>query len=179
MKKSNFLISLSALCLISGFYFSEYASAKPQKEIMVGGSAMVSTKNIVENASNSKDHTTLVTAIKGADLVKTLSGKGPYTVFAPTNAAFAKLPDGTVESLLRPENEYKLSKILTYHVVAGSLKKKDLKNGQTLKTVQGETLKISVKNGNTYVNDSLITIPDVVSSNGITQVINTVLSPSS
>ena len=111
---------------------------------MVGGAAMFPSKNIVQNAVNSKDHTTLVAAVKAAGLVETLEGKGPFTVFAPTNAAFGKLPAGTVDTLVKPENKATLTKILTYHVVPGKLEASDLTDGKKLKTVEGEEL--TVKN---------------------------------
>src|SRR6201994_486447 len=109
---------------------------------MVGGAAMYPTKNIVENAVNSKDHTTLVAAVKAAGLVETLESAGPFTVFAPTNEAFGKLPAGTVDNLVKPENKATLTKILTYHVVAGRLEASDLTDGKKLKTVQGEELTV-------------------------------------
>ncbi len=153
-----------------------------EKGVMVGGAMMVPSKDIVDNASASADHTTLVAAVKAAELVETLKGKGPFTVFAPTNAAFDKLPAGTVETLLKPENKAKLSGILTYHVVAGGLKSTDLKDGQKLKTVQGEELTIGYKDNKWTVWDSKggyanITIADVISSNGVTYVIDAVLMP--
>ena len=113
---------------------------KPAEEqgVMVGGANMVASKDIVDNAAGSADHTTLVAAVKAAGLVETLKGAGPFTVFAPTNDAFAKLPAGTVDNLLKPENKATLAKILTYHVVSGAFKSTDLKDGQKLKTVQGE-----------------------------------------
>ncbi len=129
---------------------------------MVGGAMMYPTKNIVENAVNSKDHTTLVAAVKAAGLVQTLSGPGPFTVFAPTNAAFDKLPDGALAFLIKPENKAELTKILTYHVVPGRLGSSDLKkmirrgNGTaSLTTVQGATLKATMENGMIYVTDVL------------------------
>src|SRR6476646_4825393 len=120
--------------------------------VMVGGSKMVASKNIVENAAGSSDHTTLVAAVKAAGLAETLSGTGPFTVFAPTNEAFNKLPAGTVDNLLKPEMKGDLTKVLTYHVVPGALKAADLKDGQELKTVQGQTLKVSVKDGKVMIN---------------------------
>ncbi len=145
--------------------------------VMVGGAMMTPDKDIVDNAVNSKDHTTLVAAVKAAGLVDTLKGPGPFTVFAPTNAAFEKLPAGTVESLLKPENKQKLTSVLTYHVVPGVLKVEDLTDGQTLTTVQGETLTVHKKDGVVMINDATITTPDVVSSNGVTHVIDMVLMP--
>ncbi len=109
-----------------------------EKTVMVGGAAMFPSKNIVQNAVNSKDHTTLVAAVKAAGLVPTLEGKGPFTVFAPTNAAFGKLPAGTVDNLVKPENKATLTKILTYHVVPGKLEASDLTDGKKMKTAEGE-----------------------------------------
>jgi len=145
--------------------------------VMVGGANMVPSKNIVENAAGSSDHTTLVAAVKAADLAGTLSGTGPFTVFAPTNAAFDKVPKATLESLLTPEKKADLTKILTYHVVPGALKAADLKDGQKLKTVQGQELTVSVKDGKVMVGGATVTTADVVSSNGVTHVVDGVLMP--
>ena len=156
---------------------------------MVGGAAMYPTKNIVQNALNSKDHTTLVAAVKAAGLVDTLSSKGPFSVFAPTNAAFAKLPAGTVETLVQPANKAMLTKILTYHVVpgrvnAGAIQAMAARNGgvATLKTVQGENLQFRKNGGSWWVIDAKggkarITIPHVMQSNGVIHVIDSVLMP--
>ncbi|NRF37833.1 fasciclin domain-containing protein [Pedobacter foliorum] len=148
-----------------------------EKGVEVGGAMMVPSKNIVENAMGSSDHTTLVAAVKAAGLVETLSGTGPFTVFAPTNEAFAKLPAGAVDNLLKPEMKKDLTSVLTYHVVPGSYKSSDLKNGMELTTVQGQKLKLTEKNGEWWVNDAKITIADVISSNGVTFVIDGVLMP--
>src|SRR6186997_355293 len=121
-----------------------------EKTVMVGGAAMYPSKNIIQNAVNSKDHTTLVAAVKAAGLVDTLSGKGPFTVFAPTNAAFGKLPAGTVDTLVKPESKPTLTKILTYHVVAGKMSAADLTDGKKLKTVEGEQL-IVKRSGDTVM----------------------------
>ncbi len=145
--------------------------------VMVGGANMVPSKNIVENAAGSADHTTLVAAVKAAGLAETLSGAGPFTVFAPTNEAFAKLPAGAVDNLLKPEMKKDLTSVLTYHVVAGALKAADLKDGQKLKTVQGKELTVSVKNGKVMIDGANVTIADVISSNGVTHVIDAVLMP--
>jgi uncharacterized surface protein with fasciclin (FAS1) repeats len=158
--------------------------------VMVGGAPMYPTKNIVENAVNSKDHTTLVAAVKAAGLVDTLASAGPFTVFAPTNEAFAKLPKGTVETLLMPENKDKLVAVLTYHVVAGRLTAKDLAEKvdqmggkATVKTVQGEDLTIERRGpSHLTVTDAKgdvaeITIADVLQSNGVIHVVNKVLIP--
>ncbi len=152
-------------------------SPKVETGVMVGGANMVPSKNIVENALGSSEHTTLVAAVKAAGLVETLSGAGPFTVFAPTNAAFDKLPKGTVETLVKPENKAKLTGILTYHVVAGAVKAADLKDGQKIKTVQGEELTVSVKEGKVMINGAAVTTADVISSNGVTHVIDAVLLP--
>ena len=156
---------------------------------MVGGAPMYPTKNIVENAVNSKDHTTLVAAVKAAGLVDTLMTPGPFTVFAPTNAAFKKLPAGTVETLVKPENKATLTKILTYHVVSGKLSAADLEKmvkdggGQaSLKTVEGENLTVTAKGRKLFVTDAKgdvasITIADVFQSNGVIHVVNTVMQP--
>ena len=152
------------------------------KGVMVGGAMMTADKDIVDNAAGSADHTTLVAAVKAAGLVETLKSAGPFTVFAPTNAAFDKLPAGTVNSLVTPEMKPTLTKILTYHVVPGRLMAADLKDGQTLTTVEGETLTVMVKGTSVMLKDakggmSTVTIPNVVSSNGITHVVDTVLMP--
>ena len=156
---------------------------------MVGGAAMYPTKNIVQNAVNSKDHTTLVAAVKAAGLVDTLSGKGPFTVFAPTNAAFAKLPSGTVETLVKPENKAMLTKILTYHVVAGRITAGQIaslamrhRGTATLKTVQGENLRFRKAGKGWQVIDAKggtarITIANVMQSNGVIHVVDSVLMP--
>ncbi|MDP9339591.1 MAG: fasciclin domain-containing protein [Acidobacteriota bacterium] len=165
------------------------SAAVAQQDPMVGGAAMYPTKNIVENAMNSNDHTTLVAAVKAAGLVETLQGPGPFTVFAPTNEAFAKLPAGTVDTLVKPENKDTLTKILTYHVVAGKMSSKDIAkaikagNGTaTLTTVSGGTLKASFQGKNIVLTDekggaSTVTIADVFQSNGVIHVINAVLMP--
>ena len=151
--------------------------ANEEQGVMVGGAKMVPSKNIVENAAGSSDHTTLVAAVKAAGLAETLSGAGPFTVFAPTNEAFAKLPAGTVDNLLKPEMKKDLTNILTYHVVAGKLMAADLKDGQKLKTVEGGELTVSVKAGKVMINGANVSIADVVSSNGVTHVIDAVLMP--
>lgn len=155
----------------------EPMAAKEEEGVMVGGAKMVASKNIVDNAAGSADHTTLVAAVKAAGLVETLSGAGPFTVFAPTNAAFDNLPKGTVDGLLKPEKKADLSKVLTFHVVSGSLKAADLQDGQKLKTVQGQELKVTVKDGKVMINGANVTVADVVSSNGVTHVIDAVLLP--
>jgi uncharacterized surface protein with fasciclin (FAS1) repeats len=153
-----------------------------EKTVMVGGAAMFRSKNIIQNAVNSKDHTTLVAAVKAADLVTTLEGKGPFTVFAPTNAAFNKLPAGTVDTLVKPENKATLTKILTYHVVPGKLEASDLTDGKKLKTVEGEDLTVKRSGDAVMIIDakggsSTVTIPNVNQSNGVIHVVDTVLMP--
>lgn len=145
--------------------------------VMVGGAMMVPNLNIVQNALNAKNVTTVVAAVKAAGLVETLSGKGPFTVFAPTNMAFNRLPAGTVETLIKPENKDMLTSILTYHVVAGSYTSADLKNGMKLKTVNGDDLMVTRKGRNIWINNARINTRDVISSNGVTHVINRVLMP--
>lgn len=153
----------------------------PPTGVMVGGALMTPSLNIVQNAANASNVTTVVAAVKAAGLVATLSGKGPFTVFAPDNNAFAKLPAGTVDSLLKPENKATLAKILEYHVVAGRYQAKDLKDGMKLKTVEGETLTIGKDaNGKITINGTaMVETADVISSNGVTFVIDSVLMPSS
>ena len=143
----------------------------------VGGAAMFEDKNIVQNAMNSKDHTTLVAAVKAAGLVDTLQGKGPFTVFAPTNEAFAALPAGTVDTLLKPENKEKLVKILTYHVVPAKAEAKDVAGMKSAKTVNGKDLKLKVDDGKVKVDDATVTQADIEASNGVIHVIDTVLMP--
>ena len=145
--------------------------------VMVGGAKMVASKNIVENALGSSDHTTLVAAVKAAGLAETLSGAGPFTVFAPTNAAFAALPAGAVDNLLKPEMKKDLTGVLTYHVVPGAMRAADLKDGMKLKTVNGKDLMVSVKDGKVMVGGATVTTADVVSSNGVTHVIDGVVMP--
>ena len=164
-------------------------SSMPPDTVMVGGAPMYPTKNIIENAVNSKDHTTLVAAVKAAGLVETLKGAGPFTVFAPTNEAFAKLPAGTVDTLLKPENKTTLVKILTYHVVSGNYTAADLmklvKTGggkAMLKSVEGEPLMLSENGSKLFLSGEKsgvaeVTIPNVKQSNGEIYVINTVLLP--
>ena len=160
-----------------------------EKTVMVGGAAMYPSKNIVENAVNSKDHTTLVAAVKAAGLVESLQGAGPFTVFAPTNAAFDMLPKGTVENLVKPENKGTLTTVLTYHVVAGKWSAADLqrmvKDGKgmaTVKTVQGGELTVMEKDGSLWIKDAKggtakVSIKDVNQSNGVIHVIDHVLMP--
>src|SRR5262249_58075528 len=179
-----------ALALSLGATGPAPASAEMKEKTVTGGGApMYPSRNIVQNAVNSKDHTTLVAAVKAAGLVDTLQSPGPFTVFAPTNDAFAKLPAGTVDTLLKPENKKTLTNVLTYHVVPGRFTTKDLRQrivaggGKAeLKTVQGGPLTIQEKNGKLWVTDAKgdtaeITISNVIQSNGVIQVINTVMLP--
>lgn len=173
------------------FAFGGKMSAQMTKErtVMVGGAPMYPSKNIVENAMNSKDHKTLVAAVKAAGLVETLQGAGPFTVLAPTDAAFAKLPKGTVENLVKPENKEMLTKILTYHVLPGKYSAKQIwaavkagKGKSMMKTVEGEEVTFWTKGKDLYVrdskgNDAKVTIADVNQSNGVIHVIDTVLMP--
>src|SRR6202789_3715055 len=184
MNKRNMLAA--AVALMFGF---SALNASAQTDPMVGGAAMYPTKNIVENAVNSKDHTTLVAAVKAAGLVDTLESPRPFPVFAPTNEAFDKLPAGTVDTLLKPENLAQLKKILTYHVVAGKLTAKDIakqiKAGggkAALTTVEGGTLTAMMQGGKLVLTDekggtATVTIADVYQSNGMIHVIDTVLMP--
>ncbi len=146
--------------------------------VMVGGALMTPDKDIVDNAVQANNVTTLVAAVQAAGLVETLKGEGPFTVFAPTDEAFKKLPEGTVESLVMPENKEKLTSILTYHVVSGAWKAEDLEEGESMvKTVQGSEIKITKKDGKVWVNNAEVIIPNVISKNGVTHVIDTVLMP--
>ncbi|MDP1955307.1 MAG: fasciclin domain-containing protein [Polaromonas sp.] len=165
------------------------AAASSFAQVMVGGAPMLASKDIIDNAVNSKDHTTLVAAVKAAGLVDTLKSAGPFTVFAPTNAAFAALPAGTVDTLLKPENKGMLSGILTYHVVAGKMDAAALtkaiadgKGSAMLKTVAGGTLTAKVAGGKVMVSDekggsATVTIADVYQSNGVIHVVDKVLLP--
>ena len=183
-----------AVILFSAITFSASAQdtkMASEKTVMVGGAPMYPSKNIVENAVNSKDHTTLVAAVSAAGLVETLKGNGPFTVFAPTNAAFEKLPAGTVDNLLKPENKAVLTAVLTYHVVPGKLGSKELgkwiKKGAgttELTTVQGGKIWLMEKDGEIWLKDekggmAKVTIADVNQSNGVIHVIDTVVLPKS
>ena len=183
-------VAATALALGAIAATPSLADMKNERTVTVGGAPMYPSKNIIQNAVNSKDHTTLVAAVKAAGLVDTLEGKGPFTVFAPTNGAFAKLPAGTVDTLLKPENKGQLSQVLTYHVVPGRITAKDLmdmisKGGgkATLKTVEGADLTFEMKDGAIWAWDAKgdaakITIKNVLQSNGVIHVIDTVLLPS-
>ena len=187
MKRTLLIPALAAIMLAPAF--TTTAFAQKEKTVMVGGAAMYPSKNIVENAVNSKDHTTLVAAVKAAGLVETLQGDGPFTVFAPTNKAFDKLPKGTVETLVKPENKGTLTTVLTYHVVPGKLDSKELarmiKEGSgkaMLTTVQGEQLTVMMKGKGIVVMDAkggkaMVTTKDVYQKNGVIHVVDSVLMP--
>jgi len=178
-----------SLMLLTTLLMNVSFAQNDQKTVEVGGAEMYPSKNIIENAMNSQDHTTLVAAVKAAGLVETLQGKGPFTVFAPTNSAFGMLPAGTVESLVKPENKSALTSILTYHVVAGKLDSKELEkwikkgNGTVeLTTVAGGKIWIMKNDGKWWIKDekggmATITIPNVYQSNGVIHVIDHVLMP--
>ena len=180
--KKNILCALALVMAVSSSAFAE-------KTVTVGGAAMYPSKDIIDNAVNSKDHTTLVAAVKAAGLVDTLKGEGPFTVFAPTNEAFAKLPAGTVDNLLKPENKETLTKILTYHVVPGKMDAKSIaaaikKGGgkAQMKTVQGGILTASMEGKSLILTDekggtSKVTIANVYQKNGVIHVVDTVLMP--
>ncbi len=189
----NARISLFAAALAAGVAIAAptfVAPAFAEMTKMVGGAPMYPSKNIIENAVNSKDHTTLVAAVKAAGLVDTLEGAGPFTVFAPTNEAFARLPAGTVETLLKPENKDKLTSILTYHVVPGRLTEAEIDAHDPRRRRQGDAedrrgrrpSRSSAPSGHLWVIDAKgdkaeVTIPNVMQSNGVIQVINKVLLP--
>lgn len=180
---------LNVAMLVMAMTIAGNIFAQGEKTVKVGGAAMYPSKNIIENATNSSDHTTLVAAVKAAGLVETLSGAGPFTVFAPTNEAFDALPAGTVDKLLKPENKEMLVNVLTYHVVPGKITSKDIwamvkkGNGEAqLKTVQGEEITFMTKGKDIWLMDAKggkakITIKDVHQSNGEIHVIDAVLMP--
>jgi uncharacterized surface protein with fasciclin (FAS1) repeats len=156
---------------------SEKDTTPKMKDTSTAVTPPVALKTVVDVAIGSPDHTTLVAAVTAAGLVETLKGAGPFTVFAPTNAAFAALKAGTVEGLLKPESKDALTKILTYHVVAGAVKAADLKDGQKVKTLQGEELTVSIKDGKVKINGANVTAADLAGSNGVVHVIDAVLMP--
>ena len=190
MKKLMIAVGVSVLlgACASGTAMSDSGGGMSSNP-MVGGAAMYPTKDIVDNAVNSKDHTTLVAAVKAADLVGTLKSPGPFTVFAPTNAAFSALPAGTVDTLLKPENKPTLTKVLTYHVVPGRMDGPALMSAinagggkATLKTASGGTLTATMSGSNVMVTDAkggtaMVTIANVYQSNGVIHVVNKVLLP--
>lgn len=181
--KKNFVNILAAVAITSATFVAcnngETKTAETpttdsvKEEVM----APVAAKDVVDVAIGSPDHTTLVAAVTAAGLVETLKGAGPFTIFAPTNAAFAALPAGTVDGLLKPESKDALTKILTYHVVAGAVKAADLKDGQKVKTLQGEELTVSIKEGKVMINGANVTAADLTGSNGVVHVIDAVLMP--
>ena len=183
------MLSTAIVASGAGAFALTAQTAAAEQTVTVGGAPMYPSKNIVENAVNSKDHTTLVAAVKAADLVPTLSSDGPFTVFAPVNDAFAALPKGTVETLLKPKNKDTLTKVLTYHVVPGKLsgaalmkKVKAMGGKHNLKTASGDTLTAMVKGGHLFILDehgdaAKVTIADVNQSNGVIHVVNRVLLP--
>jgi uncharacterized surface protein with fasciclin (FAS1) repeats len=187
MKRTKIMIAITGVLIVATQIL--IAQNMKEKTVMVGGAAMFPSKNIIENAVNSKDHTTLVAAVKAAGLVETLSGAGPFTVFAPTNAAFDKLPKGTVETLLKPENKATLTGILTYHVVAGKVDSKALaemikKGGgkAELTTVNGAKLTAKMEGNKAVLIDAkghkaYVTIADVYQSNGVIHVTDAVSMP--
>lgn len=185
--KSISMMAIFAAAVMLTSCSSSNMMGNPDKTVMVGGAAMYPTKNIIENAVNSADHTTLVAAVKAAGLVDALSGAGPFTVFAPTNDAFNLLPAGTVETLVKPENKKTLTNILTSHVVAGRMSGADLMNmikmgNNTLTTLSGHKLMLSRSGDNILVKDenggtAQVTIANVFQSNGVIHVVNRVLIP--
>lgn len=190
MKRINLITTfLFTLCILVGTTSFAQNKMSKEKTVMVGGAAMYPSKNIIENAVNSKDHTTLVAAVKAADLVETLQSKGPFTVFAPTNIAFDALPKSTLTYLLKPENKKMLQFILKYHVVAGTMNAKDIvaaikkgKGKATMKTVSGAFLTATLKKQSVLITDengniATVTIADVNQSNGVIHVIDQVLQP--
>ncbi|WP_418118904.1 fasciclin domain-containing protein [Variovorax sp. 350MFTsu5.1] len=189
MKKLVIAASVSVLLAACAGGMGMSGNGSGASNPMVGGAPMYPTKDIVDNAVNSKDHTTLVAAVKAADLVGTLKSPGPFTVFAPTNAAFAALPAGTVDTLLKPENKPTLTKVLTYHVVPGKLDSAALMSAinagggkAMLKTASGGTLTATMSGGNVLVTDAkggtaTVTIANVYQSNGVIHVVNKVLLP--
>src|SRR5215831_1147442 len=190
LSRTAMLVTVASLAFAGGAAPTLAQMQMKEQTVTVGGAPMYPSKNIIQNAVNSKDHTTLVAAVKAAGLVETLQGPGPFTVFAPTNAAFAKLPPGTVDSLLKPDMKAKLTGVLTYHVVPGRLSARDLmdaakKNGgkAEFRTVEGETISVESK-GNTLIildskgNASKVTIQNEFQSNGVIHVIDSVLLPS-
>ncbi|HEX4407893.1 MAG TPA: fasciclin domain-containing protein [Xanthobacteraceae bacterium] len=189
-KRFAFFASAALIAIAAAMAPAPVLAQMNEKTVTVGGAPMYPSKNIIQNAVNSKDHTTLVAAVKAAGLVDTLSGPGPFTVFAPTNAAFTKLPAGTVDNLLKPENKAMLTKVLTYHVVPGRMTAvtlmKAVKDGEGeahLKTVAGEDITVKQPGpGKLTITDSkgdvaMVTIADVLQSNGVIHVIDTVLLP--
>jgi uncharacterized surface protein with fasciclin (FAS1) repeats len=181
MKKNFFsLLSLIIFSTVALVACNNEAEKKPAEETMTAPAEepkMDAPKDVVDIAIASPDHTTLVAAVKAAGLVETLKGAGPFTIFAPTNEAFAALPAGTVDALLTPEKKADLTNILTYHVVPGAVKAADLKDGQKVKTLQGEELTVTIKDGKVMINGANVTAADLEGSNGVVHVIDAVLMP--
>jgi uncharacterized surface protein with fasciclin (FAS1) repeats len=171
-------VTLTA-CNSEGEKKAEETATPPAKEETATPTPPVveAPKDVVDIAMGSADHSTLVAAVKAAGLVETLKGAGPFTIFAPTNAAFSALPAGTVDGLLKPEKKADLTKILTYHVVAGAVKAADLKDGQKVKTLQGGELTVSIKDGKVKINGANVTAADLSGSNGVIHVVDAVLMP--
>lgn len=177
--KKNLLLIVIAFALSSSTFMScknaETTTAEPVVEEVQ--EPVEVAKDVVDIAIGSPDHTTLVAAVTAAGLVETLKGAGPFTIFAPSNTAFAALPAGTVDGLLLPESKAALTNILTYHVVAGAVKAADLTDGQIVKTLQGEDLTVTIKDGNVMINGANVTAADLEGSNGVVHVIDAVLMP--
>lgn len=180
MKKFRFL-SLAIATIATSFVAACSNAPKETVEVTVETPVeeviVEAPKTVVDIAIGSPDHTTLVTAVTAAGLVETLSGTGPFTIFAPTNAAFSALPAGTVENLLKPESKEMLTGILTYHVVAGNVMAADLTDGQIVKTLNGQDLKVSIKDGKVMINGANVTAADLAGSNGVVHVLDAVLMP--
>jgi uncharacterized surface protein with fasciclin (FAS1) repeats len=190
LSRTALLVSVASFALAGAAIPTIAQQMSNEQTVTVGGAPMYPSKNIIQNAMNSKDHTTLVAAVKAAGLVDTLQSPGPFTVFAPTNAAFAKLPAGTVDGLLKPEAKGKLTAVLTYHVIPGRLSAKDLAEAAKkaggiaeFKTVEGDVLKVEAKGTTLTIVDSKggmskVTIQNVFQSNGVIHVVDSVLIPS-
>lgn len=173
------LLSLAVVAFAASFAVACGNAPKETVEetVVVEHPVVEAPKTVVDIAVGSPDHTTLVAAVTAAGLVETLSGTGPFTIFAPTNAAFAALPAGTVDNLLKPENKEMLTGILTYHVVAGNVMAADLSDGQIVKTLNGQDLKVSIKDGKVMINGANVTAADLAGSNGVIHVVDSVLMP--
>lgn len=186
MMKKNLLKLMVSVVLGSATFFScteakTATTSTPEvakaESTAPAASTAQGSKDIIDVAVGSPDHTTLVAAVTAAGLVETLQGAGPFTVFAPTNAAFAALPAGTVDGLLKPESKAALTSVLTYHVVSGAVKAADLKDGQKVKTLQGEELTVTIKDGKVKINDANVSAADLSGTNGVIHVIDAVLMP--
>lgn len=180
MKKINFLtvaVATFATVFVASCSAPKEEAVEETMEVEVPAPVEEAPKTVVDIAVGSADHTTLVTAVTAAGLVETLSGTGPFTIFAPTNAAFAALPAGTVETLLKPESKDQLTGILTYHVVAGNVMAADLTDGQKVPTLNGQELTVSIKDGVVMVNGAKVTAADLSGSNGVIHVVDAVILP--